>query len=33
MDVDIPEKPFYDEDKNEEVRELVLGWSVSADIK
>ncbi|CAD7965624.1 unnamed protein product [Amoebophrya sp. A120] len=33
QDVEIPEHPFLSDDKNEEIRELVLGWSVSPNIE
>ena len=33
FDVEIPERGYVDELKNEEVRELVLGWSVSSNVE
>lgn len=32
-DIEIPEKPWNSDEKNEEIRELVLGWSVSANVE
>lgn len=32
-DVEIPEKGYVDEAQNEDIRELVLGWSVSSNVE
>ncbi|CAD7963993.1 unnamed protein product [Amoebophrya sp. A25] len=32
-DLEIPDTPFLSDDKNEDIRELVLGWSVSPNVE